>query len=735
MDSLSMGRKTPGSGRKISHSETVRAIALADTPRALRETTYAAQSAASSLHDGDTDLKAASAFAETPARRRRSRVDRTPAQVKSVLSERKRRSSAGLLKPVKELTPGGLLRALSRMPDLPPPTPEDSVNDPSSATRPSASASRRQSYIPNRSSLLASRSSRSSFGSVVASPENREVSQPVPSSSPGAAVSVADLNASQRSSFSHRRRSSAADTVVALSEANQSRRSSVASIVSVASVEAARRASVLPVDLSRFLTRRRRITEAESEKGEGSVLLDEGVQEHDSRYSLGGQSGRFSMGSELGRDLSFANPDMNSPGKASASGSRLSLASAYGNLSAARLSLPISLDGAGAEEEELRLSDEAKDGVQNLEGDGEQGEYGGGYDEEEVAAFEYDAAGAEQNEHELEGDGDEAAERIPWEEKGKGRAAEGEEDQSEEVWTSAAHGVDYGCVYLSPLLCSSCRTQSLLVSIDSFDEPIALPSPPPLAQVALNRKNRLRGSTVSKTKRKKKQRYTRTGESVPDLPRTRQKSLFQHFLSPGVKLENDAVDALMDASQDFFAVLMQDASAAALRSGRNSTINEDDLLRAFYDQRLLTSKLPISSLARQLGVGRELQSLIDGLGVGELASGKGRKRGSGRKGKEKLEEVEEEVDESMKGDAEDDEDEEDGEGMPPSLPKQKKRAPAQPRSAKAEDPPKKRRRSSTGTAGRRAKRASAAGRKRSTKNETEALLDASSGDEGDVFSE
>lgn len=49
---------------------------------------------------------------QTPAKRRRSIRERTPKQVQAVLSERKKRFSMGI--PRKEMTPGQLLRALSR---------------------------------------------------------------------------------------------------------------------------------------------------------------------------------------------------------------------------------------------------------------------------------------------------------------------------------------------------------------------------------------------------------------------------------------------------------------------------------------------------------------------------------------------------------------------------------------------------------------------------------------------
>ncbi|GAA5822022.1 hypothetical protein JCM11251_004829 [Rhodosporidiobolus azoricus] len=579
MESLGIGRKTPGSGRKVSHSEYVRAIAAADTP--FRDTVNTALNDAvpsPSKYGGITsDRMVPPTSAQTPARRRRSRADRTPAQVQAVLTERKRRSSAGLLKPAKELTPGGLLRALSRLPDLPPPTPEEADNDTSSQTLAASTSSRRDSYHPRRSSLLANGSAHpSSSHEHLFSPQpivTTEKEHASPRSTPSS-VKVADtLLASQRLSRSFSRRSSVLSP--ATSAGYRARRSSIAS---VASVEAGRRASVVPEDLSKYLVRRRRMTDLMSEKGgEDSMMLDANGADL-SQYSTGPE-GRFSMGSELARDESFAQLDLGSPGNASASGSRLSLTSALGNLSAARLSLPISL--AGADEDEVKspkgTADVNINGAEAVVEDFPQDDFGGGFDREQ--------------------------------------------SDGEEVEPS-----------------------------DKYD---ALPTPPALAQIALNRKKRLLGSTSSRAKRPKKQRYTRAGEPIPDLPRSRQKALFQHFLGPNVRMEETAIEALMDASQDFFAALMEDASASAVRAGRNSTINENDIIRAMQDQHLLTSKVPLSALSRQLGVDRELQSVIDGL---KLGVSRGRKPAKGKK--EALEDVQEEDEEPTEAEGEVEEEEE-----------------------------------------------------------------------------
>ncbi|BGP15036.1 hypothetical protein JCM10213_002819 [Rhodosporidiobolus nylandii] len=745
MDSLGLGRRTPVSARKVSHSEYIRAISAADTP--LRETVNTLSSAATvrtAPTNGADDeekpvLAAASSGAQTPARRRRSRVDRTPAQVKAVLTERKRRSSAGLLaKQGKELTPGGLLRALSRMPDLPPPTPDDPVNDPTKMSL-AASSSRRDSYIPKRSSLLASGSQHPSSAPATSSPVKEDSPQAGPSqSSPHStpsSIEVADtLLASQRLSRSFSQRPSLHSP--AASEASHSRRSSIAS---VASVEAARRASVVPEDLSRFLVRRKRMTDVGSEKGEETMMLaalDEEEEGVSTRYSLGPE-GRFSMGSELGRELSFAHTDgtANSPGQASFAGSRLSLASAYGSLSAGRLSLPVSLNGERQDEQDLDEEEEL--GGMAYE-DGEDGfqqhDFGGGFDEDEERAgpleSELDGAAGEEDAFDDEDLGD----RIPWEEKGKGRASDADEfepdmlDGVEDVWMTAGEGAGE----------------------DGFGGPLALPTPPQLAQVAENRKKRL-GLTASKAKKAKKQRYSRTGEPVPDLPKSRQKALFQHFLGPGIKLDDSGVEALLDASQDFFASLMHDATAAAGRAGRTASVNESDVVRAMHDHRLLTSHLPLPSLARQLGVDRELQTVIDSLSASlpvdalgiSTSSGRKRVKSGGGKGKKRLEAVVEE-------EASEEEEQEDEalSSPPPSPPKKQakkraapaatapaKRAPLAAKAKKDTDGTAKKRRRSSGTDEGRAKKRAVRSRRGSKKDAEDGPLGASSGDEADVFSD
>ncbi|GAA5971860.1 hypothetical protein JCM11641_001544 [Rhodosporidiobolus odoratus] len=738
--------RDPASAKKANHADYVKPIAAADAPLREAHNTIDPSSPAYSARSLDAKgdekpLRNAWPTTEaTPARSRRSRADRTPAQVKAVLTERKRRSSAGLmLKQAKELTPGGLLRALSRMPDLPPPTPEEIEHELATAS-PADSTSRRNSYIPKRSSLLAKGNQHPSSPFAADSPakeETTDAAPPVffPQSIPPSNETADTLQASRRLSRSIPQRPSAFSR--ATSDHEVSRRRS--SIASVASVEAARRASVVPEDLSRFLVRRRRPMDVASEKGEESMLLDvlEG-EGHTARYSLGPE-GRFSIGSELGshslRDISFGHPDdpTDSPQQAPRNSARPSLASAYGDLSAPRLSLPASFVG-----------DEGKTTAQlgglvseDDQAAFEQHDFGGAFDDE-VDHFDGEgvdeAGGSDQ-----EGKEEHPADRMPWEDKGKSRAFD-DDGVEGDVWKTAAEGAG-----------------------DGFGgSTVALPTPPPLAKVALNRKKRL---DPARTKKQKKQRYTCTGEPIPDLPRSRQKVLFQHFLGPDVKMDESSVDALMDASQDFFAGLMQDATAAAGRAGRTSTVKETDMIRAMYDHHLLSSRLPLPSLARQLGVDRELQTMIDSLSASMPLDGLGmstarlktrRKKKTKRADEEEglededgsqEEAVGEGVAESEEGEQEEDEDE-------PSSPPPRKTKPRKPPVAIASKATVKRvaakvaqertkkqakRRRSSGTSAqskeeRRAKKRVVASGRVLRRDKDENVLHSSS-DEADVFSD
>ncbi|BGP39045.1 hypothetical protein JCM10450v2_003002 [Rhodotorula kratochvilovae] len=641
MDQLGLGLPrggTPASARKISHSEYIRAIAAADTP--LRESTdntlnHARQSLGTTLHDAkDRIIKTAGEDAmQTPAKRRRSMRDRTPKQVQAVLSERKRRMSASAVR--KEHTPGGLLRALSRMSDLPPPTPSEAEFDLSAST--SSSIDRRASYIPRRSSLAAITEHSSPGFDPSTLPAHVDLSildgedgDPSLSQHDTSTTSAAEVSAlllpSRRLSraFSHSRRSvpllspPPTDLLAQGLEAGLRRDS----LASVASVEQGRRAAPLAEDLTRFLVRRGpRKSELERDADEDGEADVEGY-----RFAASMAAGRFSMGSELGRDASLAPSELTSPAH-SLSASRLSLASGFADLSAARLSLPVSLADEADEADDVREEEHeqrADEQQEHFEPD-----FGGGFDDEDALS----QAGFADERDDDEADEVDLEDRIPWADKGKGRAPGDDMEMGD-----MEEGRDVGA-----LAGTFDWMQAGFEDRYGSEAPLELPHPPPLSRLAQNRQKRPPSSTAAK--KPKKQRYTRTGEPVPDLPRAKQKALFRHFLGAGVKMDEGAVDALMDASQAFFASLMDDASDSARRAGRTSLVNEGDVVDAMRSHRLLSSKVPLSSLARQLGVDRELQSVVDGITL-NVAKGEGPKGKKRQRGKKRVkEESEEEEDE------------------------------------------------------------------------------------------
>ncbi|BGP31207.1 hypothetical protein JCM10296v2_002971 [Rhodotorula toruloides] len=607
MESLGLGLPgslTPGSTRQASHSEYIRAISAADTP--LHESTGSAINAAgvSSMSKvRDTLVKTAAEDAlQTPAKRRRSIRERTPKQVQAVLSERKKRFSTGV--PRKEMTPGGLLRALSRMPDLPPATPSEADTTTPARTPDTAVGS---SDLPADTSFSSAASSTSS----------------------SAEVAETLLSAQRLSrSFSQLRQSVSIGSPAA-SDKSMSRRDSMAS---VASVEQARRASIQPEDLTRFLVRRRQLpvkdhNEAkhdEDDVGLGSL-----------RESIGG-TGRFSIGGELAGELSFAASAADV--EETASNPRLSFASGFGDVSAARLSL-----ATNTHDEEDDVDSNTKADLSRAEKE-DSNEFAGRFADEDdpLAGHEfgggfgdYDETSMEQKELlNLDGEGgveeeEDLADRIPWDLKGKGRAveendtelgdgfdrAEAENDNAANEWFGAQGAGRF----------------------DS-EQPLGLPTPPPFSPRAMNRKRPAPAAGSPKRKKQKRQRYTRSGEEVPDLPKARQKALFQHFLGPGIKLDVAAVEALLDTSQDFFAALMDDATASAKRSGRKAAVKDADLIEAMHCQRLLNTKTPLPSLARELGIDRELLAILEGIDTS------GSKQSIRRK-KRKSEETSEEEDE------------------------------------------------------------------------------------------
>ncbi|BGP23852.1 proteophosphoglycan ppg4 [Rhodotorula toruloides] len=613
MDSLGLGLSgdlTPGTARQASHSDYIRAISAADTP--LRESTGSVNNAtrASTANGGDTLVKTAGEDAlQTPAKRRRSIRERTPKQVQAVLSERKKRSSMGV--PRKELTPGGLLRALSRMPDLPPATPSETDMITPAQTPDigvGSSGLRRGSDVFRHSSLapVLEHSSPASLHAcsleefpTYAADAVTDASSASSSSSPAVAETL--LNAQRLSrSFSQLRRSVSIASPVAF-DPPVSRRDSLASI---ASVEQARRASVQPEDLTRFLVRRHQLPiedEGEAKRGEDDVGSDS------LRDSIGG-TGRFSMGGELGSELTFA---ASAAGiEETASTPRLSLASGFGDISSARLSLATTTYDEAEDvdfDTKIDISRVEKEDSNECAGrfadeDDPLGgqDFGGGFEDDKEASMERNKPFHLEGEADVEEEED-PGDRIPWDLKGKGRAVDdddvqaggafdglgAEHKEAADQWIDAQDAAHF-----------------------ASEQPLGLPTPPPLSSP---RKRRAPVAGSPKRKKQKRQRYTRNGEEVPDLPKSRQKALFQHFLGQGIKLDQAAVEALLDASQDFFAALMDDATASARRSGRKAVLKDADLIEAMHCQRLLSTKTPLPSLARELGVDRELLAVLEGI--------------------------------------------------------------------------------------------------------------------------
>ncbi|BGO90734.1 hypothetical protein NBRC10512_000674 [Rhodotorula toruloides] len=645
MESLGLGLPgglTPGNTRQASHSEYIRAISAADTP--LRESTLSTNNGAgaSSTSNGrDTLVKTAGEDAlQTPAKRRRSIRKRTPKQVQAVLSERKKRFSMGI--PRKEMTPGQLLRALSRMSDLPPATPSEADTTSPARTPDTAIGSsglRRGSYIPRHSSLapVLEHSSPASLHTQSLNehpadsadlPADTSFSSAASSTTSSAEVAETLLSAQRLSrSFSQLRRSISIGSPAG-SDRSMSRRDSMAS---VASVEQARRASVQPEDLTQFLVRRRQLPV----EGHDEAKRDEDHVGSGSLRESIGRTGRFSMGSELEGDLSFA---ASAADVETASHPRLSLASGFGDISSARLSLATTTyeedddvdSGTKADLSRVEKEDSNEFAGRFADEDDPLAgqEFGGGFDD-------YDETSVERKELlNLEGEGGveaakDLADRIPWDLKGKGRAVE--EDDAEPGDGLGGDGAENDDVVDEWFGAQDAGR------FDS-EQPVGLPTPPPFSPRATNRKRPAPAAGSPKRKKQKRQRYTRSGEEVPDLPKSRQKALFQHFLGPGIKLDEAAVEALLDASQDFFAALMDDATASAKRSGRKAALKDADLVEAMHCQRLLSTKTPLPSLARDLGIDRELLAVLEGVGISERKQSTRRKK---RKGEETSEEEDE----------------------------------------------------------------------------------------------
>lgn len=81
-----------------------------------------------------------------------------------------------------------------------------------------------------------------------------------------------------------------------------------------------------------------------------------------------------------------------------------------------------------------------------------------------------------------------------------------------------------------------------------------MPKPPTLAKTAANRKKRVKKQRCAPCPdlnedrlKHPLHRYTSAGDAVGELPKKLVKSLFLHYLGPNVKLEDGALEAVMDA--------------------------------------------------------------------------------------------------------------------------------------------------------------------------------------------
>ncbi|KAL8290138.1 hypothetical protein RQP46_003077 [Phenoliferia psychrophenolica] len=602
---------SPASNRKVSAGETLRALAAADSPRG--------------------SPPAPSQSTPQPSRRR-SMKDRTPRQVQAVLSARKSKTNASakkLLKnkQLKDQTPQNLLRALSRMGDLPPPTPEDEPEGAAADRRDSRPSIGAQSELGSvdeeedddeESDASGSDAGQHSGDDALVPPLPHEQQQRQLSQPPGPSASISDFFGPYREpppqpifDTSH---STSHSTSAALASGSRAHGLPHAFDdgddleVPLADEDDIdwRRMSAHSAALSPENMRRQ--SAVTSFGGTPVQLNNDGMD----GFSQGGSPIRQDMGRLSGVSFDPMSPDSR---RKSGLGSSPEISMRNNNLltgASDDVDLRRRTFGSGAASEDDQEEAEAtianllgkREGVKNLDD--------GSGDEDD--AQELERYGSETGDFGPAPDVDEEfddGERIPWADKGKGVAVDPEEAEEGEEGELELEGGQAG---FEGMGFSDDEAPALMKA--------KMPKPPKLAKLAANRK-----------KRAKKQRYTANGDPVVDLPKKLVKSLFLHYLGPNVKLEDDALEAVMDASQEFFAQMMGDASAYAHHAGRKSRINESDLVAMMYRQRVLTDKCGLQALGRQHGLDREFQGVIDAMGPDGKGLGKGRKerkRGTGR---------------------------------------------------------------------------------------------------------
>ncbi|CEH15749.1 PITH DOMAIN-CONTAINING PROTEIN 1 [Ceraceosorus bombacis] len=152
------------------------------------------------------------------------------------------------------------------------------------------------------------------------------------------------------------------------------------------------------------------------------------------------------------------------------------------------------------------------------------------------------------------------------------------------------------------------------------------------------------------TKRRKSRLSPYTGNPVPPLPASFLSGLFGTFVTPAsamssaaafgagvknIKVEKAALDAVDDASHEFFATFSQKLADQATRSGRNGTITEGDVVAVMKAEGFVTPRQSVSSLARRF-LPKEFSDLVTPLpksqGPSKIDKGK-RKAGEAKRNK------------------------------------------------------------------------------------------------------
>ncbi|KAM0746525.1 hypothetical protein T439DRAFT_350495 [Meredithblackwellia eburnea MCA 4105] len=480
-----------------------------------------------------------------------------------------------------------MLRALSRMHDLPPPTPDPEI----SLQEATASQETPKSVRPVRHSLIGLSRLGVEINEDATADENQELS-------PSDSESVVEHSLIDQDGVGE--------------EVNYMTEDHARDVHSRQSVELGRRDSVASSVFRSPGTGRGRLSEADS------LLLAEGREEDDpfagdaiarERYSLKSRVSAISL-EGMGDRSTISSPSGSIAASVSASHPRYS---DFANLSATSLKM-VELDLTGPLPDvaigglEERDKGRESSTLRPLEPRDEQ---------EESFEYEQDFGGGLDDEEEGEG-GEDLTDRIPWEEKGKGKmAVEKMDDDMAEMNEEEEDILD-----VDPDQGTGFEGMGF-----SDDERDAGRS----AEFAKLKQAKPKLFTTQRTGKKLKQRYTSDGREIPSLPNSFVKSLFLHYLGAGskVKLDLSALDAVVDASHEFFEQLVQDSEIIARNAGRKTRLQESDVVNVLYRQKVLTPSMGLQALSRQHGLDRELQTVVDGMASiveSEMIGEKKRKR-------------------------------------------------------------------------------------------------------------